>query len=152
MCCSESSISQGQEHPLQTFSVFGVANQNGIVFSSLGKIPDIQNPLDNIFGSMAVSSNLNANPPIYNNQQFNSIYSFGQTPLTFSPLSFGSSTPNPVKSTQSFQTSSPFVSSMSSNKYGFNRLENHCGISNVTHSRVVGGDVAQLGNLIVFFC
>lgn len=157
-------ISHSEKSPvLQAFSIYGIANQDGIVFSSLNGITTVQNPLNSIFGS--IFSPAVASQPTNINTDVNQagaatapapilIQSPGQSALMFAPLttSSGSSTtllpsrpiqPPPVQSA----LPSVFSPSMASSttQYVVTRPENQCGLSNVTKSRVVGGDITQLG-------
>lgn len=142
---------------LQAFSMYGIANQDGIVFSSLNGIATVQNPSNSIFGSIfspAMASqptNIYSNPaPTAATTIANSNHAPGHSSLTFAPLaaSLGSTiTHLPSKPIQRPSLPSAFSPAMasSSNQYVVTRPENQCGLSNVTKSRVVGGDITQIG-------
>lgn len=150
---------------LQAFSLYGIANQDGIVFSSLNGIATVQNPSNSLFGSIfaptvaaqsqASNSNTNVNQAAAASATvMNSVQAPGQSALTFAPLTPGSSsstTLHPSRPIQRppIQPSLPSVFSpsmaSSSNQYVVTRPENQCGLSNVTKSRVVGGDITQIG-------
>lgn len=150
--------------------MYGIANQDGIVFSSLNGIATAQNPFNSIFGSifppvMVSQPALAPQPANTNTNQLNqvaaastnvvnSVQASGQTALTFAPLpasSSSSTTLLPSRPIQRppFQPSLPSIFSpsmaSSSNQYVVTRPENQCGLSNVTKSRVVGGDITQIG-------
>lgn len=160
-------VTQTEKPPvLQAFSMYGLANQDGIVFTSLNGIATAQNPLSSIFGT--IFSPAIASHPAQINSHGNqaavastvtSVQAPGQIALTFAPLStdISSSTASlPIGSNQRplsirppIQPSMPSVFSpsmaSSSNHYVVTRPENQCGLSNVTKSRVVGGDITQIG-------
>lgn len=148
---------------LQAFSMYGIANQDGIVFSSLNGI--IQNPLNSIFGPIFspppfTNSNSNANPaPAASATVSNSILAPGQPALTFASIptsSTGITTLRPSSHIQRPHRPSPSVfspsASSSTNQYVVTRPENQCGLTNVTKSRVVGGDIAQVGGYQPLLC
>lgn len=158
--------SQTEKPPvLQAFSLYGIANQDGIVFSSLNGIATVQNPSSSLFGSIfspalpapsqASNSNTNSNQAAAASvNQINSVQASGQSALTFSPLAPGSVSStalHPIRPNQRppIHPSLPSVFSpsmaSSSNQYVVTRPENQCGLSNVTKSRVVGGDITQIG-------
>lgn len=141
---------------LQAFSMYGIANQDGIVFSSLNGIATVQNPSNSLFGSIFSPASqptaIYSNPaPTVATTVANSIHVPGQSPsLTFAPLaaSLGSAIAHlPSKPIQRPSLPSVFSPAMasSSNQYVVTRPENQCGLSNVTKSRVVGGDITQIG-------
>lgn len=152
---------------LQAFSLYGIANQDGIVFSSLNGISTVQNPSSSLFGSIfspaspALSQASNSNTNTNSNQaaaasanQINSVQASGQSALTFAPLAPGSVSSTTLHPNRPIQrppiNPSVFSPSMasSSNQYVVTRPENQCGLSNVTKSRVVGGDITQIGKRV----
>lgn len=141
--------SQTDKSPiLQAFSMYGIANQDGIVFSSLNGI--IQNPLNSIFGSIFAPP-VTPQPTTENVNQaaaasatvLNSVQAPSQPALTFASTPLRPITPiqRPPIQTSAFSPST----APSSNQYVVTRPENQCGLSNVTKSRVVGGDIVQIG-------
>lgn len=138
--------SQTDKSPiLQAFSMYGIANQDGIVFSSLNGI--IQNPLNSIFGSIfsppqPTTTNVNE-AAAASATVLNSVQAPGQPALTFASTPLRPITPiqrPPIQSSVFSPSTAP-----SSNQYVVTRPENQCGLTNVTKSRVVGGDIVQIG-------
>lgn len=162
---STKNATQTEKPPvLQAFSMYGLANQDGIVFASLNGIATAQNPLNSILGT--IFSPAIASQPAQINSHGNqapvastvtSAQAPGQIALTFAPISADTSSSSlPIGSNQRplsirppIQPSMPSVFSpsmaSSSNHYVVTRPENQCGLSNVTKSRVVGGDITQIG-------
>lgn len=155
---------------LQAFSMYGIANQDGIVFSSLNGIATVHNPLSSLLGSIFspgaatqstnINSNLNQIAAVASNQ-VNTIQAPDQSSLTFAPLPTSSSTSASTSATSTTllpskpiqrPTIKPSLSSVFSsattstaNQFVVTRPENQCGLSNVTKLRVVGGDITQIG-------
>lgn len=118
---------------LHAFSVYGL--QNGLIFSSVNGISADQSQPNRIIGSFYFPSSAPNTPgPANNNQNYQPEQAF-----TFAPLNAKRTTTTiqPIKTTKIAQTWT--------NDYVVTRPENQCGLSNVTHSRIVGGDIAQLG-------
>lgn len=130
ICCPDTRIKRNttfhRSPMLQAFSMYGVTNENGLIFGSL----TISNPSNNVFGSIFMPKPI----PIFITQN---IMSSNQQPFTFAPLKPSTTTIRPLEIFSS--------SALESNQVFVNRPESQCGISNITLSRVVGGAASILG-------